>query len=139
MLIEGIFAAVPTPFYPDERVYYRKLEANIAHHSRTLLSGVLLLGSTGEAVMLDDNESREVLRVAAEAATPERVLIAGVARESVKATVTLAEVAAEFRYDAVLVRTPTYFASRMSAAAVLHYFRSVAEIGRASCRERGQI
>ena len=90
MLIEGIFAAVPTPFYPDERVYYRKLEANIARYSRTLLSGVLLLGSTGEAVMLDDSESREVLRVAAEAAAPEKVLIAGVARESVKATVALA-------------------------------------------------
>ena len=127
MLIEGIFAAVPTPFYPDERVYYRKLEANIAHYSRTLLSGVLLLGSTGEAVMLDDSESREVLRVAAEAAAPEKVLIAGVSRESVTATVALAEAAAEFRYDAVLVRTPTYYASQMSAAAVLHYFRSVAD------------
>ena len=87
MLLEGIFAAVPTPFYPDERVYYRKLEANIAHYSRTLLSGVLLLGTTGEAVMLDDAESREVLRVAAGVASPEKVLIAGVARESVKATV----------------------------------------------------
>jgi dihydrodipicolinate synthase/N-acetylneuraminate lyase len=127
MLIEGIFAAVPTPFYPDERVYYRKLEANIAHYSRTLLTGVLLLGSTGEAVMLDDSESREVLRVAADAAAPQKVLIAGVARESVKATVELAEAAALFRYDAVLVRTPTYFASHMSAATVLHYFRSVAD------------
>jgi len=127
MLIEGIFAAVPTPFYPDERVYYRKLEANIAHYSRTLLSGMLLLGSGGEAVMLDDAESREVLRVAAEAAAPEKVLIAGVARESVKGTVELAEAAAEFGYDAVLVRTPTYFANQMTAAAVLHYFRSVAD------------
>jgi dihydrodipicolinate synthase/N-acetylneuraminate lyase len=127
MLIEGIFAAVPTPFYPDERVYLRKVEANIAHYSRTLLSGLLLLGSTGEAVMLDDRESREVLRVAAEAAAPDRVLIAGVARESVKGTVELAEAAAKFGYDAVLVRTPTYFANQMTAAALLHYFRSVAD------------
>ncbi|MFZ1087312.1 MAG: dihydrodipicolinate synthase family protein [Terracidiphilus sp.] len=127
MLIESIFAAVPTPFYPDERVYYRKLEANIAHYSRTLLSGVLLLGSTGEAVMLDDAESREVLRVAAEAAAPEKVLIAGVARESAKGTVELAEAAARYGYDAVLARTPTYFANQMTAAAVLHYFRSVAD------------
>jgi dihydrodipicolinate synthase/N-acetylneuraminate lyase len=127
MLLEGIFAAVPTPFYSDERVYLRKLEANIAHYSRTLLSGILLLGSTGEAVMLDDAESRDVLRVAAEAAAPEKVLIAGVARESVKATVELAEAAAEYRYDVVLVRTPTYFASQMSAAAVLNYYRSVAD------------
>jgi 4-hydroxy-2-oxoglutarate aldolase len=127
MLIEGILAAVPTPFYPDERVYFRKLEANVARYSRSLLSGLLLLGSTGEAVALDDAESRDVLRVAAEAAAPEKVLIAGVGRESVKATVELAEAAAQFRYDAVLVRTPTYYASQMSTSAVLHYFRSVAD------------
>jgi dihydrodipicolinate synthase/N-acetylneuraminate lyase len=127
MLLEGIFAAVPTPFYADERIYFRKLEANIARYSRTLLSGMLLLGSMGEAPELDDAESREVLRVAAEAATPEKVLIAGIARESVKATVALAEAAAEYRYDAVLVRTPTYYASQMTAAAVLHYYRSVAD------------
>jgi len=65
MLIEGIFAAVPTPFYPDEKVYFRKIEANMAHYSRSLLAGMLMLGSTGEASMLDDVESREVLRVAA--------------------------------------------------------------------------
>jgi len=127
MLIEGIFAAVPTPFYPDEQIYFRKLEANIAHYSRSLLAGMLLLGSTGEASMLDDAESRDVLRVAADAAAPDKVLIAGVGRESVKGTVELAEAAARFRYDAVLVRTPTYYASQMSAAAVLHYFRSVAD------------
>jgi dihydrodipicolinate synthase/N-acetylneuraminate lyase len=127
MLLEGIFAAVPTPFYADERVYFRKLEANIAHYSRTLLSGMLLLGSMGEAPELDDAESREVLRVAAEAAAPEKVLIAGVGHESVKATVALAEAAAEFRYDAVLVRIPTYYARQMTAPAVLHYFRSVAD------------
>jgi len=127
MLIEGVFAAVPTPFYLDERVYFRKLEANMARYSRSLLAGMLVLGSTGEAVALDDVESREVLRVAAEATAPEKVLVAGVARESVKGTVELAEAAAGFHYDAVLVRTPTYYAAQMTAAAVLNYFRTVAD------------
>jgi dihydrodipicolinate synthase/N-acetylneuraminate lyase len=127
MLIEGILAAVPTPFYPDERVYFRKLEANVARYSRSLLSGLLLLGSTGEAVSLDETESRDVLRVAADAAAPEKVLIAGVGHESVKTTLELAEAAAQFRYDAVLVRTPTYYSNQMPSAAVLHYFRSVAD------------
>jgi dihydrodipicolinate synthase/N-acetylneuraminate lyase len=88
---------------------------------------MLLLGSTGEALALDDAESRDVLRVAAEAAAPEKVLLAGVGRESVKGTVELAEAAAQFHYDAVVVRTPTYYASQMSPAAVLHHFRSVAD------------
>ena len=127
MLIEGIFAAIPTPFYPDESVYLRKLEANVARYSRSLLAGMVVLGSTGEAVELNDAESREVLRVAAESASTEKVLIAGVGRESVKSTVEMAEFAADCHYDAVLVRTPTYYANLMSPAAILHYFRSVAD------------
>ena len=127
MLIEGVFAATTTPFYSDERVYFRKIEANMAHYSRTLLAGMIVLGSTGEAVLLDDAESRDVLRVAAEATSPEKVLVAGVGRESVKATVALAEAAAEYRYDAILVRPPSYYSSQLSPAAILHYFRSVAD------------
>jgi len=127
MLLEGIFAATTTPFYSDERIYFRKIEANIARYSRSLLAGVVVLGSTGEAPLLDDAESREVLRVAAEAAAPEKVLIAGVGRESVKATLELADAAAALRYDAVLVRPPSYYAGQMSSAAVLHYFRSIAD------------
>src|SRR5579875_3508713 len=127
MLLEGIFAAVTTPFYSDERLYLRKLEANMARYSRSLLSGMVVLGSTGEAVMLDDAESAEVLKTAAEAAAPEKILIAGVGRESVKATVALAEAAARFEYDAVLVRPPSYYAGQLSRSAVLHYFRSVAD------------
>ncbi len=128
MLLEGIFAAVTTPFYPDERVYFRKLEANMERYSRSLLAGMVVLGSTGEAVALSDAESREVLRAAAEATAAEKVLIAGVGRESVKGTLELAEVAAEFHYDAVLVKPPSYYRARMAdPAAVLHYFRSVAD------------
>src|ERR1700676_2263653 len=127
MLIEGMFAAITTPFYADERLYLRKLEANVARYSRSLLAGVVVLGSTGEAVELNDAESREVMRTTADAAAADKVLIAGVGRESVKATVELAEYAAECRFDAVLVRTPTYYAPLMSTAAVEHYFRSVAD------------
>jgi 4-hydroxy-2-oxoglutarate aldolase len=127
MLLEGVFAATTTPFYTDERIYFRKIEANIARYSRSLLAGIVVLGSTGEAPLVDDAESREVLRVAAEAADPEKVLIAGVGRESVKATLEMADAAAGFRYDAVLVRPPSYYAGQMSSAAVLHYFRSIAD------------
>lgn len=127
MLMEGIFAAVITPFYADERVYYRKFEANIARYSKSLLAGMVVLGSTGEAMTLDDEETREVFRVAVDAAAPDKVLVAGVGRESVKLTVDLAETAAKLKYDAVLVRTPTYYSTQMSTAAVLNFYRSVAD------------
>ena len=78
MLMEGVFAAITTPFYSDERVYYRKLEANVDRYSRSLLAGIIVLGSTGEAVTLNDEESREVLKVAADTCAAEKVLVAGI-------------------------------------------------------------
>jgi dihydrodipicolinate synthase/N-acetylneuraminate lyase len=127
MLLEGVFAAATTPFYPDERVYFRKLEFNIARLSTTALSGLVVLGSTGEAVSLSDSESREVLRVASESAAPDKVLLAGVARESVKGTLELADAAVEFGYDAVLVRNPSYYRPQLTHTALLNYFQSVAD------------
>jgi 4-hydroxy-2-oxoglutarate aldolase len=127
MLIEGVFAAVTTPFYPDERVYYRKLEANVARYSRSQLAGMVVLGSTGEAPALNDVETRDVLRTAAEGAAAEKVLIAGVNRESLHAVIELAEAAAQFQYDAVLVRTPTYYSTQMTPSVVANYFRAVAD------------
>jgi dihydrodipicolinate synthase/N-acetylneuraminate lyase len=127
MLLEGIFAPATTPFYPDERIYFKKLEFNIARLSLTALAGIVVLGSTGEAVALDDAETREVLRVAARSTVDEKVLIAGIGRESVKATADLAEIAASEGYDAVLVRNPCYYRPQLTQAALLHYFRTVAD------------
>jgi len=125
MLLEGVFPAVTTPFYPDGRLYLKKLEHNIDRYSRTPVAGVAILGSTGEAVMLNDDESRQVLRHARQAASPEKVLIAGVARESLAATLDLAEYVADQYYDAVLVRTPSYYP--YSGLDILTYYRTLAD------------
>ena len=127
MLLEGVFAPVTTPFYPDERIYFKKLEFNVSRLSLTALAGLVVLGSTGEAVALDDAETLEVLRAAAESAAEDKVLIAGVGRESVKATVNLAEAAAAAGYDAVLVRNPSYYRPQLTPEALLYFFRSVAD------------
>jgi len=127
MLLEGIFPAITTPFYPDGRLYLRKLEHNIERYSRTPVAGCAVLGSTGEAVMLSDDESREVLRVARASAAPEKVLLAGVARESLLETLRLADYATEQQYDALLVRTPHYYGPAMRALELLTYYRAVAD------------
>ena len=127
MLLEGIFAAATTPFYPDGSLYLRKLEHNIERYSRTPASGIVVLGSTGEALLLDDAEAREALRTAAQAAKPEKVLLAGVGQGSAIATIRMAEFAASAGYDAALVRTPNYYAPQMSPLAMLTFFRTVAD------------
>lgn len=127
MLLQGIFPAVTTPFYPEGAVYYKKIEHNIDRYSRTPIAGMVVLGSTGEAVMLSDEERREVLRVTAEVAAPEKVLIAGTGAESVTETLRLTEHAARLKYDAALVRTPHFYRPQMKPEALLAFYRTVAD------------
>jgi 4-hydroxy-2-oxoglutarate aldolase len=127
MLLHGIFPPITTPFYPDSSVYYKKLEANVAQYSKTPVAGIVVQGSTGEAVMLSDQERRDVFKVAREAAAPHKVLIAGTGLESAVETLRLTEYAATLGYDAALLRTPHYFKAQMKPLNMATFFRTVAD------------
>src|ERR1700688_1506597 len=127
MLLHGIFPPVTTPFYPDGNVYFKKLESNVERYSRTPVAGVVALGSTGEAIMLSDQERRDVLKAAREAAAPNKVLIAGTGVESAVETLRLTEYAAELGYDVAMGRTPHYYKKQMQPANILPFFRTVAD------------
>ena len=127
MLLQGIWPPITTPFYPDGRVYYKKLEHNVDRYSRTPVSGVVVLGSTGEAIMLSDEERREVLKTAREACAANKVLIAGTGAESATDTLKLTEYAAELGYDVAMVRTPYFYKSQMQPPNILAFYRFVAD------------
>ena len=127
MLLSGIFPPITTPFYPDGRVYYRKLESNVERYSRTPVAGVVVQGSTGEAILLSDEERREVLKAAIPAAAPHKVMIAGTGIESAIETIRLTEYAATLGYDAAMVRTPHYYKKQMHPANMLAFYRTVAD------------
>jgi dihydrodipicolinate synthase/N-acetylneuraminate lyase len=127
MLLHGIFPPVTTPFYPDGNVYYKKLESNIERYSRTPIGGIVVQGSTGEAILLSDQERRDVLKVARAAAAPNKVLIAGTGAESAVETLRLTEYAAELGYDVALVRTPHFYRKQMLPANLLAFYRTVAD------------
>jgi 4-hydroxy-2-oxoglutarate aldolase len=127
MLLHGIFPAATTPFYPDGSIYFRKIEHNLDRYSKSPVAGIVVLGSTGEAVMLSDEEKREVLKTARQAVTPEKVLVAGTGAESARTTLELTEHAAKLGYDVALVRTPHYYKQQMRAAEMLAFYRFVAD------------
>jgi 4-hydroxy-2-oxoglutarate aldolase len=127
MLLHGIFPPITTPFYPDGRVYLKKLEANVERYSKTPVAGIAVLGSTGEAIMLSDDERRQVLKTARESCAPHKVLIAGTGAESSLETLHLTDYAADLGYDAALIRTPFFYRSQMQPANLLAFYRTVAD------------
>jgi 4-hydroxy-2-oxoglutarate aldolase len=130
MLLEGLQLPLTTPFYPDGRLNLPKLEHNAARYSKTPVAGLVALSDSGEPTMLSEEETRQTLRSVADAAAAEKVLMAGVSRDSVAGTLDLAETAAKLGYDAVLVKRPSIFgvgAGNEHGRALLTYFQVVAD------------
>jgi 4-hydroxy-2-oxoglutarate aldolase len=127
MLLEGLYLPLTTPFYPDGSLNLRKLEHNADRYSRTPAAGFAVLSEVGEPTMLSEDESRQALRSAIDATAAEKVMLAGVSRDSVVGTLELIEFAANAGYDAVLVRRPSFLRDGKRAKELLTYFRAVAD------------
>jgi dihydrodipicolinate synthase/N-acetylneuraminate lyase len=127
MLLEGIFLPLTTPFHADGRLFLKKLEHNVERYSRTPAAGLFVLGPGGEGEGLTDHEACEVLGTAIAGAGAAKVMVAGVGRESVAATLALAEAAAAVGYDAVAVQAPELARDSTMRLETVTYFQAVAD------------
>ncbi|HEY6361721.1 MAG TPA: dihydrodipicolinate synthase family protein [Vicinamibacterales bacterium] len=123
----GIFTPMVTPFRQDDTVDERGLRQNVARWMQSPLTGLVVLGSNGEAAQLDDDEADRVIAVTREEVPQGRPLIAGTGRESTKATIAATRRAAAQGVDAVLVRTPSFFKSQMTSDVFIRHYREVAD------------
>jgi 4-hydroxy-2-oxoglutarate aldolase len=127
MVVRGIFPASVTPFVADESVSLTGVRENIRRYNRTAIAGYVVLGSTGEAVMLTRDEADAILAAAKEAAAPEKLLIAGTGAESTGETIQRTKRAAALGYKLALVKTPYYYKPVYRAETYIRHYRAVAD------------
>jgi len=131
MKLQGIFPPITTPFDHNGDIYPAKVRHNVEKWNRTALSGYVVMGSTGESVLLTADEKYTMWELVAKHAAPEKLLIAGTGMEGVRETVALTNRAAEMGYKAAMVRTPHYYKNLINRAdAQALYFRAVADQSR---------
>ena len=127
MAPQGIFPALVTPFAADESVSFAAVRSNIQLYNQTKIAGFVVLGSTGESVLLSGDEADAVLAAAREVAASEKVLIAGTGAESTRDTIVRTKRAAALGYRFALVKTPYYYKPVYRAETYLRHYRAVAD------------
>jgi 4-hydroxy-2-oxoglutarate aldolase len=125
--LSGVFAALTTPYASDGAVSLADLKHNIHRYNGTGLAGYVVLGSTGESVLLRQTEMDGILITAKEATAKEKKLIAGTGAESTSETVERTRRAAELGYHAALVKPPHYYKPAYKTEALIAHFRRVAD------------
>jgi dihydrodipicolinate synthase/N-acetylneuraminate lyase len=107
--LQGIIAALPTPFGQDGEVDHDKLKSNLEHWNQTNLSGYLILGSTGEFPHLTTDEKLAVIETVRDAMSTEKLLLVGTGELSTRQTIEMTRRASDLGADAGVVVTPFYY------------------------------
>jgi len=123
----GIFTPIATPFRDDGTLNDAGLRSNVARWMTTSLTGLVVLGSNGEAPSLDDDEADRIIDIVRDGVPTDRPLIAGTGRESTRATIDATRRAASAGVDAALVRTPSFFKPQMTSDAFVRHYTEVAD------------
>jgi 4-hydroxy-2-oxoglutarate aldolase len=126
--IAGVHIPCVTPFDPvTGDVDLVGFRANLRTWFEHPIRGVVVGGSTGEAVLLDEAERAALLEGARDVIPEGRVLIAGTGAESTRATLRLCTAAAERGADALLVQPPAFYRGAMIDEALVAHYRKIAD------------
>lgn len=126
--LSGTFLPVTTPFDPvTGDVDIVAFRANLRRWFEDPISGVLIAGSTGESVFLDEGERIALLEATADVVPRDKVVIAGTGSEATRHTIHLTKQAADAGADAVLVSPPAFYKGAMTHGVLARHFGAVAD------------
>ena len=107
MKLQGSIVALVTPF-KDGKVDEASLRNLIKWHLQEGTHGILVLGTTGEAVTIDFEERKRVMEIALEEAKGKVPLIVGTGTNDTQKVLKYTKLAEEMGFDAALIVTPYY-------------------------------
>ena len=125
----GVGTALITPFHDDGSIDFdalgRLIDYQIAHHADALV----ILGTTGEASTLTDEEREAVIRFSVSRVKGRIPVIVGAGSNDTAHAAALARSASSLGADALLVVTPYY--NKTSPAGLIAHFSAVADASEA--------
>ena len=126
MKLTGVIPPITTPFQ-EGKLASDKLRKNFQKWNKTGLSGLLVLGSNGEAVYLNEKEKLKVVEVSRESIPKSKIMMVGTGMESTQETIRFTHQVAIMGADCALVVTPSYFKGSMKPQILYDHFVAVAE------------
>ena len=129
MKLHGIFPPITTPFNQEGALALDRLKENITRYNETGVAGYVVIGSTGESVLLGRAEIEQVWTAARQAAG-DKILIAGTGVDSTAETIARTNRAAELGYHVALVKTPYYYKGQMTPEVHAEHYLRVADAAR---------
>lgn len=126
--LSGVLIPTATPFrVNDGELDLAAFRSNLRHWLASGVRGVVLTGSTGEAVLLDEKERIQLLEAGRELVPEDLLMVAGTGGESTRVTLRRTLEAADLGSDAVLIQPPSFYRGQMTSEVLRDHYRALAD------------
>ncbi|HXG88046.1 MAG TPA: dihydrodipicolinate synthase family protein [Vicinamibacterales bacterium] len=123
----GIYTPIVTPFTASGDVDERAIVANVDRYLASPLTGLVVLGSNGEAAQLEEEEADRVIGAVRARVPNDRPVLVGTGRESTRGTIAACRRAADLGASAVMARTPSFYKPAMTSDVFIRHYTEVAD------------
>jgi len=127
MELKGIYAPIPTPFYPDGAIAWEALDRNLEKWLSSPLQGLVVGGSNGEFPSLSFAERAELISRVTSRTKGKLPVVMGVHCPSLSETLELCRAASDAGADAVLALPPHYYKGQNTVETLRTYFWKLAD------------
>lgn len=125
-MFNGIYTPIVTPFREDESIDFNKLKHNLDLWGKTDLDGIVVLGSNGEFIYLNQDEKLKVVDFVIRNNRDKKIIV-GTYADSTLETIALTKKMAELGAHAALVLPPHYYKGGMNEEILYRHFTDVAD------------
>jgi 4-hydroxy-tetrahydrodipicolinate synthase len=119
-MFQGTGTALMTPFLDDLSVDYVSLKKLVEDQIAGGISALIVLGTTGEASVINNDERRKIIETVLEVNNKRAKIIIGTGANDTMKVVSLNKIAEEYPVDGVLIVNP-YYNKTTQAGLVTHY------------------
>lgn len=127
-MLSGSIVALVTPFHKDGSIHYEKLKELIEFHIANHTDGLVLLGTTGEAATLTEEERLKMVFYCCSIVKKRIPLIVGAGSNDTMAAAHFIEKLNSLDIDYYLTVTPFY--NKTNAAGLIAHFTYLAEVAK---------
>jgi 4-hydroxy-tetrahydrodipicolinate synthase len=124
MIFKGSGVAIVTPFNEDGSIDYKSFESLIEWHIEQGTDAIVVCGTTGEAVTMEEEEKKELIKFSIDKINKRVPVIVGVGGNDTLKVVRLSKYVQSVGGDALLVVTPYY--NRATQEGVIAHFTEIA-------------
>lgn len=121
----GCFVALVTPFQENGQVDEIALKELVNWQVASGIDGIVVCGTTGESVTLNEQEYRQVVQLVVGEVQGRVPVLAGAGTNNTEKTIRMAQICQEIGVDAILSVTPYY--NKPTQKGLIEHYKAVAE------------